>query len=162
MLHPYFADLGPVDTNDPRAPGAQPFVDRAVLERMTSDWRVGYQDPLGRAPGGAAYQGAWIAAAQPLRLPGGGAESMMVLVQERSAAATGPVEQLGRHLVGEGLLAVLAIALTVAALWFIVLRGRIGRGDRSARPAPSEPTLAVDPRPLRDRSTLSESGPDRG
>jgi hypothetical protein len=85
-----------------------------------------------------------------------------VLVQERSAAATGPVEQLGRHLVGEGLLAVLVIALTVAALWFIVLRGRIGRGDRSARPAPSEPTLALDPRPLRDRSTLSESGPDRG
>jgi hypothetical protein len=162
VLHPYFADLGPVDPNDPRRRGAHPFVDRAMLERMTRDWRVAYQDPLGQAPGGAAYQGAWIAAAQPFRLPGSGAgglpEQMMVVVQERSAAATGPVEQLGRHLVGEGLLAVLAIALTVAALWFIVLRGRAGRD----RPAPSEPALAVDPRPLRDRSTLSESGPEHG
>jgi hypothetical protein len=58
---------------------------------------------------------------------------------------------------------VLAIALTVAALWFIVLRGRHGRrGEvRADRPPPAEAT-ALDPRPLRDRSTLSESGPERG
>jgi hypothetical protein len=162
VLHPYFADLGPMDPNDPRRSRAHPFVDRAVLERMTGDWRLAYQDPLGQAPGGAAYRGAWIAASHPLRLPGTGTglpEGMMVLVQERSAAATGPVVQLGRHLVGEGVLAVLAIALTVAALWFIVLRGRAGRADR---PPPTEPAPAMDPRPLRDRSTLSESGPDRG
>jgi hypothetical protein len=154
VLHPYFADLGPVDPNDPRRSGSHPFIDRAVLERMTKDWRVDYRDPLGKAPSGSTYQGAWIAAAQPLR-----PEGLVVLVQERSAAATGPVEQLGRHLVGEGLLAVLAIALTVAALWFVVLRGRAPRGER--RPPP-EPALALDPRPLRDRSTLSESGGDRG
>ena len=61
----------------------------------------------------------------------------MVLVQERSAAATGPVVQLGRHLVGEGLLAVLAIALTVAALWFIVLRGRAARRAPIGRRPPN-------------------------
>ena len=133
---------------------------------MTRDWRLAYHDPLARAPGGAGYAGPWIAAAQTLRLPGpppatpetNGPDGLVVLVQERSGAATGPVVQLGSQLVDEGLAALLAIVFTVAALWFIVLRGRSPRSDRSVAHSPAP----VGPRPLRDRSTLSETGPGHG
>ena len=158
-LHPFLADVAPEDPNEPRGAG-RPFIDADSLTRMTGDWRLDYQDPLGNAPGGAAYQGVWIAAAQPVSLPGTlqGAsrpEGLVVLVQERAAAAIGPVERLGRRLVVEGLLALLAVGLTVSALWFFALSGR-WRADRPEQRGTAAPARDK-PRPLRDRSTLSES-----
>jgi hypothetical protein len=82
----------------------------------------------------------------------------MVVVQERADAATGPVERLGRRLVSDGVLALVAIGVTVAGLWFLALRGR-SRRDRT-EPSPALP--APGPHPLRDRSTLSEASPDHG
>ena len=166
LLHPYFAEVARPDPNDPR-PALSPWIERGLLRRMTQDWRLAYHDPLARAPGGATYRGAWIAAAQPLGLPSAPAapaeaswpDALVVLVQERSEAATGPVVQLGTQLMHEGLAALLAIAFTVAALWLFVLRGRSPRGDRSLAHNPAAP---IGPRPLRDRSTLSETGPDHG
>ncbi len=174
-LHPYFADVAPADLVDrPGEPSAasvrasvRPVIDRETLVRMTRDWRLGYRDPLASAPGGEAFAGVWIAAAQPLALPRAAPlpsgqparelEGLVVLVQERAGAATGPVNELGRRLVAEGVLAVVAIGLTVAALWFWVLRERV-RPER----LPARKTPAASPRPLRDRSTLSESGPSHG
>jgi hypothetical protein len=161
ILHPYFAEVAPPDPADRTRPAVRPFIDRQVLQRLTGDWGLAYQDPLGRAPGGAAFQGPWIAAAQPVRLPGGpggqrgGDDGLVVMVQERAGAAIGPVVQLGGRLVGEGLLALAAVAVTVATLWALVLRGR-PRRDRTPAVAPPSPD---GPRALRDRSTLSESGP---
>jgi hypothetical protein len=163
MLHPYFADAAPPDPNDALRALAPPRIERDMLVRMTRDWRLAYRDPLSRAPGGAAFEGTWIAAAQSLRLPGpqvtdgdeSGPDGLVVLVQERSGAAIGPVVQLGSRLMEEGLAALVAITLTVAALWFVVLRGRSLPSDPQ-NPAP------VGPRPLRDRSTLSETGPEHG
>jgi hypothetical protein len=157
VLHPYFADLAPEDSAGPAGP--RPLIEASVLERMTHDWSLGYQDPLGRAPGGAAFQGPWIAAAQPMSIPGASDDAaekgpgMIVIVQERAAAATEPVERLGRRLVWDGVLALLAIALTVGGLWFLALRARSERAEVPARSGPP---------PLRDRSTLSEASADNG
>jgi len=145
---------------------APPHVDGQLLERMTWDWQLAYRDPLGLTAGGAAYRGTWIAAAQQLHLPASTAAAsdpqaspgLMVLVQERADAATGPVERLGRRLVTDGLLALVAIAATVGGLWFLALRGR----SRRARGEVSPALPSTGPRPLRDRSTLSEASTGHG
>jgi hypothetical protein len=157
LSHPYFADSRSVDPAE-LSGAARPLIEVGLLERMTQDWRLAYRDPLGRAPGGAAYGGTWIAAAQQLHVPASapepaGAPGLMVLVQERADGATGPVERLGRRLVTDGVLALVAIAATVGVLWFLALGGRWRRARVAADPAPASP----GPRALRDRSTLSEA-----
>jgi hypothetical protein len=155
VLHPYFADVAA--DNPDRPDRARPFVDQALLRRMTDDWRLAYRDPFGDEPGGAAYQGLWIAAAQPLHLPS--PEGLIVLVQERSDAATGPVEALGSKLLREALLALSVIALAMGTLWLLALRARATRAERAQA---HDPTATAGPRPLRDRSTLSETDGDHG
>jgi hypothetical protein len=151
VLHPYFADLAGGEGAGPPE-RARPLVDRQLLGRLSEEWRLSYRDPLGDEPGGAAYRGPWIAAAQPLHLPG--PAGLVVLVQERSDAATAPVEALGSKLLREGALALLAVGLAMAGLWLLALRARTGRAERA--PA-SETATTVGPRALRDRSTLSEA-----
>jgi hypothetical protein len=166
LLHPYFAHDTPRELGDPDPAAARPAIARDILRRMTGDWRLVYRDPLSEAPGGSAYRGLWIAAAQPVRLPGeaakatvqeGGTEGLVVLVQERSDVAMGPVSHLGQGLRADALLALLAMGVALVALWFFALRARSSRLDRTETPEP-----APGPRPLRDRSTLSESGPSHG
>jgi hypothetical protein len=123
------------------------MVPRSVLERMTRDWRLAYRDPLAALRTGRAYEGTWLAAAQPVGLHR--AAGLTVVVQERSRGVTGPVEDLGRRLLGEGLLALAAVAVAVPVLWFLAL-GR--REAKRAREAPS-----AGPPALRDRSTGPES-----
>jgi hypothetical protein len=103
-----------------------------------------------------------------MHLPGAGTDAaseqnghggLVVLVQERSDAVTGPVEQLGSQLMTEGMFALFAIGVAVAALWFFALRARSPRPDRSLV---YDPLLSAGPRPLRDRSTLSETGSGHG
>lgn len=165
VVHPHFADLAPEDPNEAGAGPLRPVIARELLGPLTRDWRLAYQDPVARTPGGAAFRGPWIAAAQPLHLPDevasrtGEPRGLLVLVQERSDAATGPVEQLGRRLVAEGGLALLVFGLTVACLWLLALRGRSARGDRATTQSLA---ATAGPRPLRDRSTLSETGPRHG
>ncbi len=88
-----------------------------------------YQDPLADAPGGEAYAGRWIAAAESVDLPrrgsparGNGRTDLLVLVQVHADVATAPVVQLGRRLTFEGLVALALIVSAVAALWIIVIR----------------------------------------
>ena len=167
IAHPYFADRATDDPDAPAAGPTRPIIARQMLVRLTHDWRAVYDDPLGQLPGGEAYAGQWVAATQRLHLPGerrsaaaeAGLLGLMVLVQERAVAAIGPVEQLGGRLVTEGLLALFAIAVTVAALWIFALRARRVGADGRERQSLTAP---AGPRPLRERSTLSESEPDHG
>jgi eukaryotic-like serine/threonine-protein kinase len=165
LFHPYFGDGRAVSPTDPTN-ATPPLIDVELLKRMTWDWQLAYRDPLGLVPAGTAYRGSWIAAAQQLQLPGeapaaadpGGSPGLVVVVQERADAATGPVERLGRRLVTDGVLALVTIGLTVAGLWFFALRGRARRDRTETSPAPA----SSGPRPLRDRSTLSEASADHG
>ncbi len=104
-----------------------------------------YQDPLAEAPGGRAYSGRWIAAAEAVNLPrrgsrprGNGRTDLLVLVQVQADVATAPVRQLGRRLTFDGLIALTLVVSAVAALWIIVFRipGHPG-GRRSRQVLPS-------------------------
>ncbi len=153
LLHPGLARAAPSDPNEPVREGPFPLVSRSVIERLASDFRFEYEDPLGDTPGGRAYRGTWIAAAQAVTLHP--RDGLVVVVQERSDAATGPVEDLGRRLLTEGLLALLAIAVAVPVLWFVALGRREARADAHD----GQPRAGAPPRPsaLRDRSTISET-----
>jgi hypothetical protein len=159
VLHPYFDDSATPDPAEPDAGARRPVIDIGLLDRLGRDWRLDYHDPVAQTPGAEVYRGSWIAAAQPVQLPGAlpdqpAAPGLMVLVQERANAVTGPVEQLGRRLMADGAFALSVIAVTLASLWLLAWRGRWPRLARAgARGAP----LTTTPRPLRERSTLSET-----
>lgn len=95
-----------------------------------------YFDPLGQDQAGGDYSQPWIMAKAPVRLRRGpkddsGQPTMrstgwFVLVQEDYNAAIEPVQNLGRRLFREGLTALSAVFVTIAALWFFVVRG-VGR-----------------------------------
>jgi hypothetical protein len=153
LLHPALAQATSGDPQEGRREGPLPRVGRELLERMTHDWSLAYEDPLGDTPAGLAYRGTWIAAAHPLNLHP--SDGLMVVVQERSDAVTRPVEELGRHLFVEGLLALLAIGATVSVLWLVALGRREARADaHDERPRAG---AAHPPRALRDRSTISDT-----
>ncbi len=146
-------------------PPAQDFnVPLPQLQRMGSQAVYDYLDPLAEAPGGEAYRGDWIAATQPVGLPGRNQipngqrldTDLLVLVQVSAQAATWPVHQLGRRLAWDAAAALAVVVLVVIALWVIVFRisgDRVGPAERKS-PTPPEltpphdqTTLPVTPRP---------------
>jgi serine/threonine protein kinase len=105
---------------------------------------IDYLDPLARGKHGQAYQGAWIAAMQPVRVPGqrdpttpaAGDESdldakndtdLLVLVQYRLEKVLQPVERMQRALLLEGSAALGSILIVTFTLWWLVRRAnRLG------------------------------------
>jgi serine/threonine protein kinase len=115
-----------------------------------------YHDPLGDHALGGKYKAPWIMAKAPVKLRRGPPDAngeptlkptgWVVLVQENYKTTTAPVHNLGRRLMREGITAMAMVAVTVAALWFLVVRWM------------GEPT-AADPR----RASLnSEATPRSG
>ncbi len=119
-----------------------------------------YFDPLGEDPAGQKYEQPWIKAEAPVKLRRGpqdesGNPTMrstgwFVLVQEDYNAAIQPVQDLGRRLLREGLIALGAVFVTIAALWYFVIRSVGGNpgGLSSTFPrttvSSSEPTAHTD------------------
>jgi hypothetical protein len=91
-----------------------------------------YDDPLARHPlvrelnSGNPYPSEWIAAAASVRTPGAEegerGSGLVVLVQEDYQRVISPVQQLGRRLVREGLLALLVVIVASGLLWWFVVR----------------------------------------
>jgi len=101
------------------------------LEQLQSPTHQLYQDPVSQSPEGQAYQGDWIAAIEPVRLPDEPQfpekiettpRKLMVVVQESESIATAPVTQLGSQLLSEGILAIVILSLATGGLWFFVIR----------------------------------------
>ena len=101
------------------------------LEQLQSQTHQLYQDPVSQSPKGQAYQGDWIAAIEPVRLPDEPQfpektdttpRKLMVIVQESESIATAPVTQLGSQLLSEGILAIVILSLATGGLWFFVIR----------------------------------------
>ncbi len=119
-----------------------------------------YHDPLGEDEAGGEFAGPWIMAKAPVKLRRGAKDAQgeptlkptgwVVLVQEDYNAATEPVHNLGQRLVREGMTALAAVAVTIAALWFFVVRG-MGSSNSAAARRPS-PNSERTPRP--DKTTL--------
>jgi len=96
-----------------------------------------YADPLGQDEAGKRKYGRpWIMAQAPVKLRRGPIAAdgqatpidtgWVVLVQEDYASALDPVHALGKRLVREGMTALTAVAVTIAALWFFVVRSSAG------------------------------------
>ncbi len=103
---------------------------------------IDYLDPLAKAQDGKAYSGPWIAAMQPVRVPGEhsqtqqhGATDLLVLVQYRLETVLEPVNQMRSALLVEGTAALGSIFLVTFTLWWLVRRTtRAG-----SEPAPEPP-----------------------
>jgi hypothetical protein len=121
-----------------------------------------YQDPLAAAPGGGAFAGDWIAAWEPVVLPGRGRSpgqrdptDLLVLVQVRASVANAPVNRLGQRLAFDGLVALTLVVLAVGALWLLAfrlppgqIRGWVARSSASGWTATAQlPTVRTPPPP---------------
>lgn len=144
-------------------PPAQDYeVTDRQLARIRSEPEYKYQDPLAKTPGGDEYAGNWIAATEPVRLPGrgqavGGGDNstdLLVLVQVGADTATAPVDKLGHRLALVGMMALAVVVLVIVALWLVVLR-ILGV---SARTLPREILSGSEPTPFHSMATIAANG----
>ena len=127
-----------------------------------------YFDPLAEDPAGVNYRQPWIMAEAPVKLRRGpkdesGKPAMqstgwVVLVQEDYNAAIQPVQDLGHRLFREGLTALAAVFVTIAALWWFVIRGvSSGTGQVFAN-GPRSTVSSSELGPSGGKSTGQKSG----
>jgi len=144
-------------------PPAQDYrVTDRQLARIRSEPEYKYQDPLAKTPGGDEYAGNWIAATEPVRLPGrgqaaGGGDNrtdLLVLVQVGADTATAPVDKLGHRLALVGIMALAVVVLVIVALWLVVLR-ILGV---SARTRPREVPSDSESTPFHSMATIAADG----
>ncbi|MDP6443977.1 MAG: protein kinase [Pirellulaceae bacterium] len=143
------------------------FEGRERLPGRFSEYRVkldpdnlAYYDPFGKDVDGGRYDREWIFAEAPVVLQrgtaGGGREplhtGLTVVVQEDYASAIRPVQELGRQMLREGLLALGVVLLVVFALWGFVIRAMgspatssrsSGNGGSGATPIYEMTTMAA-------------------
>jgi hypothetical protein len=115
-----------------------------------------YSDPLGKHELGGDYARPWIMAKAPVKMRRGPPDGKgnptlvptgwIVLVQEDYQAVTAPVHALGNRLMREGTTALAAVAVTVAALWFLVVRW-MGESNVAAAPKRASGNSEATPRP---------------
>ncbi len=157
LQHPLFTEKPPAE--DYKVPEDQ-------LQAVRNQSIYDYRDPIAQAPGGAAYRGDWIAATEPVRVPGHNHESepaqdssastdLLVLVQVSVNAATAPVKELGRRLALDGLAAMGVVVGVVIGLWLVVLR--ISREQSGRRPHATIPS--AEPTPAHSMTTLPVQPP---
>ena len=152
LQHPLFDRL-----LDSRRHLPEEFPEYRVPESLLSG-KTGqlYRDPLSQHEAGKDFAQQWIAAAAPVRTPGSSngerTTGLMVLVQEDYDRVISPVQDLGRRLVREGILALCVIVVTSATLWYFVLRlyrDPTGAGRRIVdTPPESTPVHGMETLPL--------------
>ncbi|MFI4876494.1 MAG: hypothetical protein ACIALR_14190, partial [Blastopirellula sp. JB062] len=126
LQHPLFDDLL---HNESRLPDQ--FCEdqrlRVDIDALSNDQVYDYVDPLSLDPAGSSLVGPWIAATQSVRISPSGANEprstgLVVLVQEKQAAAVGPIHTLGKKLAYAGIFAMAIIVGLAATIWGFVLR----------------------------------------
>ena len=158
LQHPYLEDRHLAGKSD----SSQAFkVDAALMDQLLLGGDVDYIDPVAEAEGAQAYAGQWIAAMQPVALPGESSmgfgdgtneADLLVLVQYRLKKVFAPVAVMQRTLLWEGASAVVSILLVCGTLWFFVRRIGDERHHRNrktapvpAGPLPSGASVSSDP-----------------
>ena len=113
-----------------------------------------YEDPLSQHESGSDFAQQWIAATAPVRTPGSSRDDpptgLVVLVQEDYSQVISPVQELGRRLVREGVLALCVVIAVSVALWYFVLR--LFRDPAGGGRGPLEPS--TESTPLHGMETL--------
>ena len=138
LQHPYMElrhRAGKRNTGDPYK------VDAKLMDVLLRGGDDDYRDPIASAQDAEAYAGNWIAAMQPVSVPGeatfdSGSEDhadLLVLVQYRLSKVFAPVGAMQQSLLREGAVALFSIFFVSATLWLIVRRVGDERADRSRR-----------------------------
>ena len=138
LQHPYMETRhkqGKRNTGDPYK------VDAGQMNDLLRKGLVDYRDPIAQAPEAEGYTGEWIAAMQPVRVPGEASfdsdsnhqADLLVLVQYRLSKVFAPVGEMRENLLWEGVAALVSILLVSGTLWFLVRRVGDERADRSRK-----------------------------
>lgn len=162
LQHPYMDSrhkAGMSNTGDPFK-----VEDKKMDELLLGD-DVNYLDPVAVAEDASTYGGEWIAAMQPVAVPGEGIfgsggknqADLLVLVQYRLSKVFAPVGAMERSLLWYGRAALLSILVVSGTLWFFVRRIGDERAIRSLRRAAagigtSDPSDPESERPGGDTS----------
>ncbi len=104
-------------------------IEEKMLDKLQDGGTLEYEDPVSTDPRGRDFEGKWIAAMQRVEVSRRGSDSqekkqstkLWVLVQERADSITAPVASMVNRLIGEGLVALLALLAVVSMLWVVVL-----------------------------------------
>lgn len=88
-----------------------------IPELLGREGVVNYKDPFAELPGGAPFDGEWLAAMNKVEVLD---SNLWVLVQERSSSVSQPVRSLGVLLRRESYIAVFVLVVVVAVLWYFV------------------------------------------
>jgi hypothetical protein len=100
---------------------------KSDVELLRDQQQLVYHDPIAKAPMGKKYRGEWLAGTSPVVIVHDSIwekhdTGLIVVVQERRAAAVMPVGQLGQRLAREGLLALTFVVTVSGVLWYLVGR----------------------------------------
>jgi hypothetical protein len=150
-------------------------VDAGQMNDLLREGLVDYRDPIAEAPGAEGYTGEWIAAMQPVRVPGEASldsdsndqADLLVLVQYRLSKVFAPVGEMREKLFWEGAAALLASFLFVSGtLWFFVHRvgDKRANGSRklaAAGQAASETAGIAAISPMQSNQDTSKPVPPR-
>ncbi len=121
------------------------------LDHLLEGSDIDYRDPLAKAPGGEGFQGSWLAAVAPVKVPSTFEEivsgrdpendsaEMLVLVQYRLATVLEPVGKLEKQLYTEGVFLLASIVVVTLAMWYFVNRvqNESRRDETQEAPPPS-------------------------
>ncbi|MDV6032921.1 MAG: serine/threonine protein kinase [Phycisphaera sp. RhM] len=139
-----------------------PFkVDAEKMDDLLRGGDVDYQDPVAVAEDAQAYGGHWIAAMQPVAVPGEGKfgsggdnqADLLVLVQYRLSKVFAPVAAMEQTLHWEGAAAMLSILVVSGTLWIFVRRVGDDRVHRRHRRDHDEPEASATERESSQRDT---------
>ena len=137
------------------------------LGQLQSQTHQLYRDPISQSTQGEAYQGDWIAAIEPVRLPdepqfptktAAIPRKLMVVVQESESIATAPVTRLARQLLAEGILTLVVLSLVTGGLWYFVIRST-GDPSDTAEDQPVSHDTAPESHDLTTMAASSDSPP---
>jgi hypothetical protein len=164
LQHPLFEELLAQNTPLPEEFGEA----RVSLDDANGDQakpQSDYRDPLGKHKLGQAYAGRWIMAKAPVKRRDGppdasGDPTLMptgwvVLVLEDHNTVIKPVHNLGDSLVRQGVQGLVAVAVTIATLWYLVVRW-MGESNAAAAKRGSSANSEATPRP--GRATVRSRG----
>lgn len=148
LQHPYVSEID----RERMKKMLMPQLSAPIIETLVKSGMEDYEDPCAQFEDGHTYEGKWIACVSQVELPNSTVGStpaeksdLWIIVQERLANVTAPIESLATRLQREIMLEFLLLLGIVLSMWYFVFRlgKQSGRADRSIRAGKSESVSAA-------------------